>query len=153
MHPNGRNEIPLTTTIDGQQASNFHLREFENPDGLAMVHTTTLASLEKVRRELCAMAGETVWVIITDAVRTQADLERLAARLGWTDQGGAVSRNSKHLAKYGGIAVDLIAVLASTRRPVPQGTLGAICRRYFDYVKDDYPDGHIHADNRNILNE
>ena len=153
MHPNGRNEIPLVTTIDGQQVSNFRLREFENADGLAMVHAKTLESLEKVRRELCAMAGETVWVIITDALRTQADLERLATRLGWTDQGGAVSRTSKHLARYGGIAVDLIAVIASTRRRVPQGTLGAICRRYFDYVKDDYQDGHIHADNRNVLNE
>jgi hypothetical protein len=23
-----------------------------------------------------------------------------------------------------------------------------VSRRYFDFVKDDYPDGHVHADNR-----
>lgn len=151
MHVSGRNDIPLVATLDAEEVSHFRLREFENADGLAMVHASTLTSLENVRRDLCAMAGETVWVIVTDAVRTQADLERLAARLGWADQGGAVSRSSKHLAKYGGIAVDCIAVVASTRRRVPQGTVGAVCRRYFDWVKDDYQDGHVHSDNRDVL--
>ena len=86
-------------------------------------------------------------MIVTDAVRTQADLERLA-RYGWVDQGGTVARQSKHLAVYGGIAVDLVAMVASTRRRIPQKTLGALCRRHFDWVKDDYADGHVHADNR-----
>lgn len=146
---NGRNDIPLLVHVDGEPCSHFRLREFENRDGLAMVHSSTLESLERVRRELCAMVGETVWVIVTDAVRTRTDLERLAARLGWTDEGGAVARQSKHLAEYGGIAVDLIAVMASTRQRVPQKTLGEVCRRHFDWVKDDYRDGHVHADNRN----
>lgn len=117
-----------------------------------MVHASTLDSLERVRRELCAMAEEDVWVIITDGVRTPGDLERLAARLGWTDEGGAVSRRSKHLAEFGGIAVDLVAVLAGNRQRVPQRTLGTVCRRHFDWVKDDYGDGHVHADNRGVLN-
>lgn len=146
----GRNDIPLVAVVDGEPVSHFRLREFENRDGLAMVHSSTLVALEKVRRDLCAMAGEEVWVIVTDAVRTAQDLERLAAGLGWTDEGGAVSRHSKHLARYGGIAVDLIAVVASTRRRVPQCTLGAVCRRHFDWVKDDYHDGHVHADNRGV---
>ncbi len=146
----GRNAIPLVAEVDGERLTHFRLREFENRDGLAMVHASTLEALERVRRDLGAMAGEEVWVIITDAVRTQKDLERLAARLGWTDEGGLVSRRSKHLAEFGGIAVDLIAMAAGTRRRVPQKTVGAACRRYFDWVKDDYRDGHVHADNRDV---
>jgi hypothetical protein len=146
-----RNDVTLLATLDGGPVANFRLREFANPDGLAMVHPDLLTALEGVRRDLNAMAGETVWVIVKDGVRTQADLDRLAARLGWTDEGGAVSRDSMHLAKYGGIAVDVIAVVARSRHRVPQPTLGEVCRRHFDYVKDDYADGHVHADLRGHL--
>ena len=146
--PRGRNDVVLVALVDGERESHFRLREFENGDGLAMVHASALVALERVRRDLCAQAGEDVWVIITDAVRTQTDLLRLAARLGWADEGGAVSRRSKHLAAYGGIAVDVVAVVARTRERVPQRTIGAVCRRHFDWVKDDYADGHVHADNR-----
>ena len=144
----GRNDVRLAAVVDGETLSHFRLCEFENGDGLAMVHRSVLESLERVRRDLCAEAGEEVWIIVTDAVRTQADLERLAARLGWTDEGGLVARDSRHLAKFGGIAVDVIAVVARTRERVPQKKLGELCRRYFDWVKDDYADGHVHADNR-----
>ena len=82
----------LAVSVDGETLSHFRLCEFENKDGLAMVHRSVLESLERVRRDLCAMRGEEVWIIVTDAVRTEEDLERLAARLGWTDEGGAVSR-------------------------------------------------------------
>lgn len=146
-----RNDVHLLSNLDGEPISNFRLREFENADGFAMVHPELLLALERVRRDLGAMAGETVRVIVKDAVRTQADLERLAARLGWIDEGGAVSRDSMHLAKYGGIAVDLVAVLAKSRHRVPQTTLGDVCRRHFDFVKDDYADGHVHADLRGHL--
>lgn len=138
----------LVAVVDCEPASHFRLREFENAEGLAMVHATLLESLECVRRDLSAMKGEDVCVLVKDGVRTNADLARLAARLGWTDQGGAVSRDSKHLAKYGGIAADLVAVVARTKERVPQRVLGSVCRRYFDWVKDDYKDGHVHADNR-----
>lgn len=147
----GRNDIRLLIHIDGEPCSHFRLREFENRDGLAMVHRSVLESLENVRRNLCAMAGEPVWVIVTDAVRTPDDLTRLASRYGWIDEGGTVSRDSKHLTRYGGVAVDLVAVVASSRHRVPQETLGAVCRRHFHWVKDDYADGHVHADNRNHI--
>ena len=147
----GRNDVRLVVDLDGEAVSHFRLKEFENRDGLTMVHASALLSLERVRRDLCAMAGEPVWVIVTDAVRTRADLERLAARLGWTDEGGAVARFSKHLAAYGGIAVDIIAVVARTRTRLPQRELGDVCRRHFDFVKDDYRDGHVHADMRGVL--
>lgn len=146
-----RNDVRLLANLDGEDVAHFRLREFANADGLAMVHPELLLALERVRHELNAMAGETVWVIVKDAVRTQADLERLAARLGWVDQGGSVSRDSMHLAQYGGIAVDLIAVIANSRHRVPQATLGKVCRCHFDFVKDDYADGHVHADLRGHL--
>ena len=145
---NGRNDVRLISIVDGEECSNFRLSEFENPAGLAMVHILTLESLERVRRDLCEMVGEEVWVIIRDAVRTQTDLEVLAARLGWVDEGGRVSRRSKHLAEFGGIAVDLVGMLPRTSERLPQRLLGEVCHRHFDWVKDDYPDGHVHADNR-----
>ncbi len=147
MRP-GRNNIALMTYLDGETVSHFRLCEFENSEGLVMVHQAALTALELTRRDLCARYGEMVWILVTDAVRTQAELERLAARLGWTDEGGLVARRSRHLAAFGGIAVDLVAVVARTRARVPQRVLGAICRRYFDFVKDDYTDGHVHADQR-----
>lgn len=146
-----RNDVRLLTVVDGEEVSHFRLREFENRDGLVMVHPETVTALERVRRDLNALADEAVWVIITDAVRTEADQARLAARLGWVDEGGRVSRDSKHLAKYGGIAVDLIAVLAESRTRLPAETVGRVCRRYFDFVEDDYKDGHVHADLRDHL--
>ncbi|PCJ51730.1 MAG: hypothetical protein COA73_17000 [Candidatus Hydrogenedentota bacterium] len=147
----GRNDISLMTLLDGEQVSHFRLREFENRDGLAMVHPSVLLSLERVRRDMSGAFGEETWLIITDAVRTDGDLKRLAARFGWIDEGGKVSRDSKHLTRYGGIAVDLVAVLAESRERVSQPSLGRACRKYFDWVKDDYADGHVHADNRGVL--
>ena len=65
------------------------------------------------------------------------DEMRLAERFGWIDEGGKVSRTSKHLAKFGGIAVDIIAVDPRTREPIRQRQLGEVCRLYFDWVKEE----------------
>lgn len=145
----GRNDVYLTVARDGKTVSNFRLHEFENAAGLAMVHRSTLESLERVREELGKHYGETVLLILTDAVRTREDLERIAKKYGWVEDGGAVARQSRHLAEYGGIAVDMIAKVERTGERVPQYILGRICRRHFDFVKDDYADGHVHGDNRN----
>jgi hypothetical protein len=147
----GRNDVRLLVELDGAPVSHFRLREFENRDGLAMVHSGLLLALERLRRELCVLAAEPVWVIITDAVRTRQDLAQLAQRLGWSDEGGLVSRTSRHLADYGGIAVDIIAVVARNRERIPQRELGDVCRRHFDFVKDDYRDGHVHVDMRDSI--
>ena len=143
-----RNNIKLWTEIDGQLVSHFKMREFENKDGLVMVHSSLLQSLEQVRRDLSAICKKDVSINITDSIRTQAELETLASHYGWIDEGGTVSRRSKHLAEFGGIAVDLVAVVVATKGRVPQEKLGRVCRRYFDWVKDDYGSGHVHADNR-----
>ena len=144
-----RNDVQLMTYLDDEtQATHFKLREFENKDGLAMLDDSTLLSLEMVRAELCEMADEEVCVIITDAVRTPEDLVDLAEKYGWISEGGTVSETSRHLAEFGGIAVDIKARIKRNGMPIPQKTLGDICRHHFDWVKDDYGDGHVHADNR-----
>lgn len=142
-----RNDIRLIDPGTGKPG-HFRLREFENREGLAMVSPGVLWALERVREKLNTEFGEEVWVIITDAVRTDADLQRLGDRLGWIDEGGTVSRDSKHLAKYGGMAVDIVAVVVRSRLNVSQDGLGEACRLFFDWVKDDYADAHVHADNR-----
>jgi hypothetical protein len=147
----GRNDVPLLTLLDGARVSHFRLREFENAQGFAMVHRALLEALERTRRDLGLIAGEEVQLIITGAVRTREDNARLAARLGWADEGGLVSRRSRHLAEYGGIAADLVARVARTGERIPQKTLGHVCRRHFDYVNDTYADGHVHADCRGVL--
>ena len=144
----GRNRVRLYTQIDGELVSHFSLREFENAYGFVMIHASVPRALELVRRDLCSEAGEEVEIVITEALRTEGELRQLAKRYGWTDEGGTVSRNSRHLARYGGIAVDIVARVRSTGARFPQDRLAAVCRRYFDFVKDDYPDGHVHADNR-----
>jgi hypothetical protein len=144
----GRNRVKLYTEVDGELVSHFSLREFENAHGFVMVHATVLRSLELVRRDLCLEAGEEVEIVVSDALRTEEELRRLARRFGWADEGGTVSRNSRHLARYGGIAVDILARVRRSRRRIAPNKVGAVCRRHFDFVKDDYPDGHVHADNR-----
>lgn len=146
--PTGRNDLWLSTSQHIPPTSHFRLSEFENNDGLAMVHSSILTSLEKVRFDLFQEIGHTVHVIITSAVRTAAHNLFLASTLGWLHNGGLVSRDSMHLPKYGGIAVDLKAFIADSHHPIPQLQLGAACWSHFDWVKDDYADGHVHADNR-----
>ena len=85
------------------------------------------------------MAGETVWIIVTSAVRTDDDLRRLAALYGWTVRRRCRTQ-LQTFAKFGGIAADIVAVLSATRR-VPRKRFGTVCRRHFDWVKDDYNDG------------
>ena len=144
----GRNAISLFSSPNPTSISNFQLCEFENIDGLAMVHSSVLTSLERVRLDLALHLRQTVHLIITDAVRTQSDLDRLAAKYGWQKDGGKVAENSMHLAKHGGIAVDLIGKIADSQTPISQHLLAQYCRLHFDFVLANYPDGHVHADNR-----
>lgn len=159
-----RNRIPIS--------DHFSLHEFENIEGLCMVHPTLLAALEDFRAAVnrdynqdahitreqgVEIIDAYIGIHITDAVRTEADNERLAMRLGYTDEGGAVSRNSRHLAKFGGIAADFLlfekrsTANGGSVRPYTKSGLGSMAREYFDFVKDDYADGHIHVDMRNSV--
>lgn len=143
-----RNNVSLVTYLDGEAVSHFKLREFENAEGIACVHPALLKGLEQTRAQLCRMTGEEVSVIITDGIRTQADLERLGEMYGWTDDGGTVSRTSKHLLEYGGIAADIRARRRASGLYVEQALVGNVCREFFDRVIDTYGTGHVHVDQR-----
>lgn len=126
--------------------SHFVLREFENSQGWVMIDARVIRSLEHIRSELTRMLGETVEIIITDSTRTISELNQLAKQLGWSDSGGWVARNSRHLETFGGIAVDFYARIQRTRQRVKSDFVATVARKYFPFVKADYPDGHIHAD-------
>ena len=146
-----RNRIKLYTEIGGELVSHFMLAEAETPDGFAMVHPSTLRSLELTRMQLNKQFPlDPVYIVITCWIRTETHNADLAVIYGWTDEGGTVARNSKHLPKYQGIAVDFVARHKSGAR-VEQSVAGKAARMFFDWVKDDYAEGHVHADNRNHL--
>jgi len=130
--------------------SHFKLSEFDNADGYAMIDSSVVRSLELTRKALGRQYGCDVRIIVTCATRTAEHNERLGSELGWTDEGGLVARDSRHLAKYGGIAVDICAEfdIEGVCTPVVQTNLASACRDHFAYVKADYQDGHVHADNR-----
>lgn len=133
-----------------QISEHFWLHEFEMHEGTVMVHPSVLVSLEQMRYDLGEHCGEEICVRITGSTRSETYNEILGESLGWIDQkGGVVSRVSRHLTRYGGIAVDFTAHRKKGGRKVAQKTVAEIAARYFDYVKGDYKDGHIHADNRN----
>jgi len=144
---------------DGQP-THFKLREFENRDGLAMVHPALLCALEALRTSLNETYSSTTTIEITDAVRTEEDNNRLGRLLGWTTDGGLVAPNSKHLAKFGGIAADIkaycvVKVTAAVgtrsweeRRLVPEDIVLKVASKFFDFVKGGYKSGHIHVDMR-----
>jgi len=131
-------------------SEHFSLHEFANKDGLAIVHPRLVEALEKLRKRLAEVFEEECYIVITNATRTEFDNEILGRRLGWTDEGGLVSRNSKHLTKYGGIAVDFYVRRVSDSGYVSQGRAGSLARKFFDKVVDTYADGHIHADLRDL---
>jgi len=128
--------------------SNFSLHEFEMKEGTVLLHPSVLPSLEGLRYALGEHYGEEICIHITGSTRSQAYNEILGKAQGWIDQGGTVSRVSRHLPEYGGIAVDFYAYRKKGKKRIPQKELGRLAREYFDYVKDDYKDGHVHADNR-----
>ena len=142
------NDLWLSNSPAPTSESHFKLSEFANEDGLAMLYPDVLTAAELLRADLAIIARAPVAIRITDSIRSRSDNYRLARKLGWIDQGGAVSPDSRHLTEYGGIAIDFVAYLTKTGEPIPQSIVGPIASRHFDYVKADYPDGHTHADQR-----
>ena len=146
-----RNDIRMCFR-DGHEwrISHFKMSEFENPRGYVMVDDSVLRSLEGVRESLGKEYEVEVEVLVTDGSRTDEDNEKLAAVLGWCEDGGLVAKDSQHLEVYGGIAVDIVARyrVGGAWVRVEQSKVAVACRDHFEYVKADYEDGHVHADNR-----
>jgi len=131
-------------------SKHFWLSEFEDDCGWVMIHPSIIDSLETLW-SLCAKEiGEDVEVIITGATLTAAAHYALGTRLGWTDGDppGPVSRTSYHREEHGGVAVDFYVRNKRTKERLPQRLVGFKAIGCFNFVKDDYADGHIHGDNR-----
>ena len=129
--------------------SNFWLDEFAMAEGTVILHPSIPVSLEMTRYELGIVEGEEVMLILTGSTRSKTTNNELGRRHGWAGFGGTVSKTSFHLVEKGACAQDFYAIYKKSKKRVPQKTVGKIARKYFDYVKDDYVDGHIHGDNRN----
>lgn len=146
-----RNDVVLCWLDDGLlRPSHFKLSEFESENGLVVVDPSLVQSLELTRIELERTLDKDIKVDVTSGTRTEEDNKRMAERLGWAENGGLVARNSRHLPKFGGIAADIYARYwhDGAWLAVPQAVLAKACRNHFAYVKADYVDGHVHADNR-----
>jgi hypothetical protein len=145
------NNIKLCSTLDGESFSHFKMSEFQNPDGWVMVHPALLRALELTRHALNEISkSKDIRITITDCVRTPQQNYALGRRLGYTDEGGLVSRNSYHLSQYGGIAADFIAWDASLDKELSAAEVLPVAALFFHFSKA-YTDGHIHGDMRKIV--
>ena len=140
------NRNRIWTLINGELVSHFRASEFEMTDGRVVIDARIPALLEMVRADIHIGSGNEAAIVVTNTCRTQDDLVRLAGEYGWQENGGRVSRDSKHLVKYGGIAVDIQAYYVESGEPVPIPYLAQVCRSWFDFVKPY--DDHVHGDIR-----
>lgn len=130
------NDIRLVNPLTGEPG-NFHLREFQNPEGIVILHHALLSGLELLRQKLnndpeARIEDKEIGILVTCGTRTEQDNERLAQSLGWTDQGGLVSRNSYHLVKHGGVAADIWPFYLTTRMPVDSKIIMEHAANIFD---------------------
>jgi len=134
---------------DIKVSEHFKLYEFEDRafHHLVVLHPQTLERLELLHYALSEDLKHPVAISITCGTRSPRTNTQLAKLLGWIDDGGLVSRNSRHLPKFGGIAADLYALDKKLRVLVPTNRLAAIANQFFDVVLDHYPT-HIHVDLR-----
>jgi len=112
-----------------------------------MVQQETLNALESYRYALNEIYEGGVKIRITDGTRTESDNKALAKRLGWTDEGGKVSRDSQHLTRNGSNGVDIMPYHSDkvNKPPVRAEMAEVEAKKYFSYVKT-YLDGHLHVD-------
>lgn len=145
------NDILLWNNIDGQMVSHFRLKEFQNPHGWVILHEKVPRALHWTRHALnLRYPTWLIQILVRDCTRTRQQNEALARKLGWTDEGGLVSRESFHLVHFGGIAVDFVAYSMARQIRIPAKEVADIAALYFDYVKW-YADDHVHGDFRKLV--
>ncbi len=129
------------------RTSNFKVYEFTNGSGLVKLHPTVILALQATRDGLREHFHREIGVFITSGFRSEADQRRLAIDqgLGWTSDGGRVSKNSMH--KHG-CAVDMHAYDFRDGKRVDKMVLKDIAAVFFDYTKSYNATSHIHADMR-----
>ena len=129
------------------RVSNFKLYEFLNKAGETKIHPAQVIALQATRDDLNERLGGRIAIFHTCFYRSPQDNYRLAVTqgLGWTDEGGRVSRNSIH---QFGAASDFHAFDWKRGARVPKKIVKEVAELYFDYVQQ-YPDTqHTHGDVR-----
>lgn len=134
---------------DIQVSPHFRLYEFEDRafDHVVVLHRLLLERLELLHCALAEELGHEVAICITRGSVTVCSNNRLGKILGWIGEGGIVSRNSRHLTKFGGIAADFYTIDQETGLMVRTGAVAVLARPLFDVVLEHYPT-HIHVDLR-----
>lgn len=132
-------------TSDGKP-SNFWEHEFQSHSGYCFAPQVLVDVLQKMRNYVRDATGREHRVIITDGGRTYGDNVELAERLGWIDDGGPVSKYSKHLFTEGSCAVDFYLV-STDGIVMPAEEVKKLVGPVFDFFQT-YPDGHCHGDMR-----
>jgi hypothetical protein len=138
------NKIYLAAERGTTMFSHFTLDEFQNSEGWAMVSRELLQALEAIRQTIWDTLKTEHAIQITRATVTEEENRALAARLGWTDEGGKVARDSHHLAKYGGAAADIVAYNLKTKAILPANILAKISSLYVPTVIPYPDDNHVH---------
>jgi len=145
------NNIPIYSEVDGNLVSNFMLYEFANSEGWVLVHERIPWTLEQIRAAFNARyQPDNIIILVTNTTRTPPQNWKLAAKYGYTDEGGKVSRRSFHLVEFGGIAVDFVVRNATRKCNISPCEVAKVADLYFDFVKW-YSDGHTHGDYRDLL--
>ncbi len=138
---------------DIQVSEHFTLCEFDDKanGNLVVLHPLTIERLEKLHLALSESMGRPIAILITCGTRTPRTNNQLAKLLGWTDDGGLVSKTSKHLPRFGGIAADLQVLDIEFGQLMPIRTVAQLAASFFDTIIDHYPT-HIHVDLRDSAN-
>ncbi len=128
----------------------FSLYEFQNINHIACIHKLQLERLEKLRAAISKDQGVECPIIPTSGIRTEEDNRALAVKFGWSDEDGRVSRNSKHLLRYGGIATDILVTRKGVKSYLPGAYVAQMARPIFAFIKY-YDDDSVHVDSRDVL--
>lgn len=132
---------------DVHVSPHFTLEEFadHNNNGLVVLDSELPMHLELLRWTAQRLLNKRVLVRITSGTRSERSNNKLAKQLGWTDNGGLVSPNSRHLPRFGGIAADLQLSISLQNHLLPAHELLTLARPIFPYCKpiDDFS---IHVD-------
>lgn len=142
----------LYMTNNFQISEHFNLRELSdhNDHELVVVHPLLIGRLEQLRTDLNKRYEDEIEIVITCGTRTINSNNKLALTLGWTEEGGLVSRTSMHMPHNGGCACDLFARFASHKTRIDRIVLAHLASASFDTVISKYKQ-HIHVDLRKTL--
>jgi len=134
-------------TNDIKLSPHFRLYEFADhqDNELVVLDPYTPRQLEILRTRIHESTGIEHEIIVTSGTRTEKTNNALGELLGWTDEGGPVSRDSTHQPKHGGRTVDIKARNKHTKELMPIAQLANFCQGLFIVIISRYL-SHVHLE-------